>query len=155
MNSKNFHCNVHGLKDCFIQMFMNGKLSVFFLLKSISEKNSNFMVPLIFRNTLFKECQNFSKKLCRTGANFYVMIFLCHRSYYLNIFGLKNVSKLKMKVYFPDFSNHSFNFIGNLVDISCKYKSWDTIKCEYNLTDKNNFNGPNQFMQYQNYGQIR
>ena len=48
-----------------------------------------------------------------------------------------------MKVYFPDFSNHSFNFIGNLVDISCKYKSWDTIKCEYKLTDKNNFSGPN------------
>ena len=42
-------------------------------------------------------------------------------------------------MYFSDFSNHVINFIGNLVDINGKYKSWDTIKCEYSLTDKEKF----------------
>ena len=29
--------------------------------------------------------------------------------------------------------------MGNLVDINGKYKSWDTMKYEYNLTDKETF----------------
>ena len=41
--------------------------------------------------------------------------------------------------YFSHFSNHGINFIGNLADINGKYKSWDTIKYEYNLTDKEKF----------------
>ena len=41
-------------------------------------------------------------------------------------------------VYFSDFSIHGIKFIGNLVDINGKYKSWDTIKNEYSLTDKKN-----------------
>ena len=41
--------------------------------------------------------------------------------------------------YFSHFSNHGINFIGNLVDINGRYKSWDTIKYEYNLTDKEKF----------------
>ena len=39
-------------------------------------------------------------------------------------------------VYFSHFSDHVISFIGNLVDINGKYKSWDTIKYEYNLTNK-------------------
>ena len=42
-------------------------------------------------------------------------------------------------VYFSRFSNHGINFIGNLVDINGKYKSWDTIKYEYNSTNKEKF----------------
>ena len=41
------------------------------------------------------------------------------------------------RVYFSDYSNHGINFIGNLVDINGKYKSWDTLKYECNLTEKN------------------
>ena len=37
------------------------------------------------------------------------------------------------------FSNHDINFMGNLVDITGKYKSWDTMKYEYNLIDKETF----------------
>ena len=40
------------------------------------------------------------------------------------------------RVYFSDYSNHGINFIGNLVDINGKYKSWDTLKYECNLTEK-------------------
>ena len=42
-------------------------------------------------------------------------------------------------VYISHFSNHSINFIGNLAEINGRYKSWDTIKYEYNLTDKEKF----------------
>ena len=38
--------------------------SLFFLLKSISKKISNFMDPLIFPNTLLEKCQNFTVKFC-------------------------------------------------------------------------------------------
>ena len=51
-----------------------------------------------------------------------------------------------------DFSNHDINFMGNLVDITGKYKSLDTMKYEYNLTDKEHFDGSNKSMQYQNCG---
>ena len=40
------------------------------------------------------------------------------------------------RVYFSDYLNHGINFIGNLVDINGKYKSWDTLKYECNLTEK-------------------
>ena len=42
-------------------------------------------------------------------------------------------------VYFSHFSKHDNNFIGNLVDINGKHKSWDSIKYECNLTDKEKF----------------
>ena len=42
-------------------------------------------------------------------------------------------------VYISHFSNHSINFIGNLADINGRYKSWDTIKYEYNLTNREKF----------------
>ena len=42
-------------------------------------------------------------------------------------------------VYFSHFSNDGISFIGNLADLNGKYKSWDTIKYEYNLTDKEKF----------------
>ena len=42
-------------------------------------------------------------------------------------------------MYFSHFSNHGINFIGNLVDINGKYKSWDAMKYEYNLNDKKKF----------------
>ena len=46
-------------------------------------------------------------------------------------------------VYFSHFPNDGISFIGNLVEINGKYKSWDTIKYEYNLTDKENLDGSN------------
>ena len=47
-----------------IEIFMNGKLSLFFFLKSISEKISNLMELLLFPSTLLEKCQNFTKKFC-------------------------------------------------------------------------------------------
>ena len=67
------------------------------------------------------------------------MIFLYHRLYYLNIYGLINIKIANNSVYFSHFPNHGINFIGNLVDINGKYKSWDAINYEYNLTDKEKF----------------
>ena len=76
-----------------IEIFMNGKLSLFFFLKSISEKISNLMELLLFPSTLLEKCQNFTKKFCWTGVNCYLTILLYHRPYYLNINGLINKSK--------------------------------------------------------------
>ena len=46
------------------------------------------------------------------------------------------ISKIRNNsAYFSDFSNHGISFIGNSVDINGKYKLWDIIKYEYNLTD--------------------
>ena len=119
---------------------MNGKLSLFFFLKSISKKIPNFIDPLIFPQHVIKKCQNFREKFCWTGANFYHTILLYHRLYCLNIYGLINISKLENNsVYFSHFSNHGINFISNLVDINGKYESWDAIKYEYSLTNKEKF----------------
>ena len=118
---------------------MSGKLSLFSLLKGILEKNSNFLDPLIFPNTLLKKCQNFTEKFCWTGANFYLTILLYLRPYYLNIYGFINISNFETIVCFSHFANHDINFVGNLVDINRKYKSWDSIKYEYNLIDKEKF----------------
>ena len=51
----------------------------------------------------------------------------------------KHIKTGNNSVYFFNFSNHGINFISNLVDINGKYKSWDTMKYEYNLTDKVKF----------------
>ena len=40
---------------------------------------------------------------------------------------------------FSKFSSHGISFVSNLVNIYGMYKSWDTIKYEYNLTDKEKF----------------
>ena len=41
--------------------------------------------------------------------------------------------------YLSDFSGHGINFIDNLFDTNGKYKSWDTIMDEHNLTNKETF----------------
>ena len=51
----------------------------------------------------------------------------------------KHIKTGNNSVYFFNYSNHGINFISNLVDINGKYKSWDTMKYEYNLTDKVKF----------------
>ena len=51
----------------------------------------------------------------------------------------KQIKIVKNSLNFSHFSNHGFNFIGNLPDINGKYKSWDAIKYEYNSTDKEKF----------------
>ena len=56
----------------------------------------------------------------------------------LSYYGLRNKN-----VYSSDFSNHAINSIGKLVEINGKYKPWDTVKYEYNLNDKKNFNASN------------
>ena len=63
------------------------------------EKKEPIMDPFIFPNTLLEKCQNFTDKFCWTGAKFYLTILLYHRLYYLNIYGLINISKLKIIVY--------------------------------------------------------
>ena len=50
-----------------------------------------------------------------------------------------SVPLIILSQYFAHFSNHGINFIDSLVDISRKYKSWDTIKYEYNLSYKEKF----------------
>ena len=75
---------------------MNGNFSLFFLLKSILEKNLNFRDPLIFPNTTLKKSQNFTEKSCWTRPNFYLKILLYYRPYYLSIYDLINISKLKI-----------------------------------------------------------
>ena len=56
----------------------------------------------------------------------------------LSYYGLRNKN-----VYSSDFSNHAINSNGNLVEINGRYKSWGTVKYEYSLNDKSNFNGSN------------
>ena len=51
----------------------------------------------------------------------------------------KHIKIENNRVYFSHFSNHGINFIGSLVDINGKYKSWDALMYEYNLTDKEKF----------------
>ena len=84
-------------------------------MKNVPEKMSNFMDPLIF-----PQCQIISDN---------------------NISGLINISKLEIIVYISLIFQImvSIMVISNLVDINGKYKSWDTIKHEYNLTNKEKF----------------
>ena len=52
------------VKRLFDRDFHEWKISIFFFLKYISEKISNFMDPLIFPNTLLEKSQNFTEKFC-------------------------------------------------------------------------------------------
>ena len=124
-----------------MEIFMTQKLSFFFLLRSILENISNFMDPLIFSNSLLEKWQNFTEEYWWTGANFYFTNLLYHWPYYLNIHGLIKIPKLEIIVYyiFLIFSNRGISFIGNSVDIYGRYKWCDTIKYEYNLTNKEKF----------------
>ena len=97
------------------------------------------MDPLIFPNTLLKKCQNFTERFVNwSRCLFYdpsVPSTILSQYLWFN----KHINIGNNSVYFSHFSNHGINFIGNLGDINGKYKSWDTIKYEYNLTDKEKF----------------
>ena len=123
-----------------MEIFMNGELSLFFFLKSILEKILNYMDPLIFSNTLFKKMPEFYREMLRNWSKFLLNDPSLPSTILLQYLWFnKHIKTGNNSVYFSHFSNYGINFIGNLVDINGKNKSWDAIKFEYNLTDREKF----------------
>ena len=98
------------------------------------------IIPYFGKNFKFHGSLDFTEKLCWTGAN----LLSFDPSVPLTILFLylwfnKHIKIENNSVYFSDFSNHGINFIGNLENTNGKYKSWDAVKYEYNLTNKGKF----------------
>ena len=119
---------------------MNKKLSLLFLLKSISEKIFRFHGSLDIPQYLIRKMLEFYREILLNWSKFLsydpstTLTILSQYLWFRNHINIGNNS-----VYFSHFLNHGINFIGNLLDINGKYKSWDTIKYEYNLTDNEKF----------------
>ena len=96
-----------------------------------------FMVPLIFPNVLLKNAREVYREILLNWTKFLSYDpSLPPTTLSQYIWFNKHIKIGNNSVYFSDFLNHVFSFIGNLVDINGKYKSWDTIKYEDHLIDK-------------------
>ena len=99
------------------------------------------MDPLIFPNTLFPNTRISQRNFAEPEQSKFLSYDPSVPSTILSqhLWFNKHVKIGNNSAYFSHFSNHGTNLIGNLVDINGRYKSWDTIKYEYNLTDREKF----------------
>ena len=84
------------------------KWKIIFLIEKYFGKNFKFYGSLDIP-------QNFTEKFYWTGANCYLTILLYHRTYYLNIYGLINISKLEIKVYIF----LTFQILVSILSVTC------------------------------------
>ena len=97
---------------------MNGKLSLFFTVKSISEKKFKFHGSLDIPQHLLPKNARYLQRNFADLEQIFMLRSVCTD---------QNIKIGITRVYFSRISNHGINFIGNLVDINGKYKVWDTI----------------------------
>ena len=118
---------------------MNEKLCLFFFLKNYFGKKIKFHRSLDIPQYLIRKIPEFYRVILlnwNTILYYDPSVALIILSQYL--WFNKNIKIGNNNAYFSHFSNHSVNFIGNLLDINGKYISWDAIKYEY-LTDQEKF----------------
>ena len=128
------------LKGCLIEIFRTGKLSLFFFFEKYFGKKLKFHGSLDISQCLTKKMLEFYREIllnCSRFLSYNPSVPSTILSQYL--WFNKHIKIGNNSAYFSHFSNHGINFIGNLVDINGRYKSWDTIKYGYNLTNKEKF----------------